>query len=125
MVRALDRFDDSRAFKAWFYTIVRNVARSHVGRDRRRAALAPITVLDTEPPAPSQVDEDAIRDAVSALEDLSPMQQACIRLCDLEGYTSAEAGAMLGVSEGTVRTHLHRGRGQLRTAMRDERGMLR
>ncbi|NKB87261.1 MAG: sigma-70 family RNA polymerase sigma factor [Acidobacteria bacterium] len=124
LVRALDRFDDARSFKTWFYTILRNVARTSVGRDRRRSALAPLTVLEEEPPAPTTLEPGDVRDVVRALEDLSPMQQASIRLCDVEGYTSGEAATMLGVSEGTVRTHLHRGRGRLRTAAHDQQGIL-
>jgi DNA-directed RNA polymerase specialized sigma24 family protein len=45
------------------------------------------------------------------------MQQACVRLCNVEGFTSIEAARMLGVSEGTVRTHLFRARSRLRAEM--------
>ena len=124
-VRALDGYDDRRPFSAWFYTIVRNVARSAISKDGRRAALAPLTLLEDEPPALPPPDPIVAGDVARAIEDLAPMQQACVRLCDLEGFTSIEAGAMLGISEGTVRTHLHRARKQLRTAMDPRRGMLR
>ncbi len=123
-VRALSDYDDRRPFSAWFYTIVRNVARTAISKDGRRAALAPLTLLEDEPPAPSPPDAIAAGDVARAIEDLAPMQQACVRLCHLEGFTSIEAGAMLGVSEGTVRTHLHRARKQLRTAMDPRQGML-
>lgn len=125
MVRALADYDDRRPFSAWFYTIVRNVARTAISKDGRRAALAPLTLLESEPPAPEPPDPIAAGDVARAIEDLSPMQQACVRLCDLEGFTSVEAGAMLGVNEGTVRTHLHRARKQLRTAMDPRQGILR
>jgi len=124
VVRALADYDDRRPFSAWFYTIVRNVARTAISKDGRRAALAPLTLLEDEPAAPAPPDPIAAADVVRAIEDLAPMQQACVRLCDLEGFTSVEAGAMLGVSEGTVRTHLHRARKQLRTAMGPQQGML-
>ena len=125
VVRALGDYDDRRPFSAWFYTIVRNVARTTIARDGRRAALAPLTLLESEPPERTPADAIAVGDVARAIEDLAPMQQACVRLCDLEGFTSGEAGSMLGVSEGTVRTHLHRARRHLRTAMESRQGMLR
>jgi RNA polymerase sigma-70 factor (ECF subfamily) len=125
MVRALGSFDDRREFAPWFYTILRNVARTTVGRRRRRAGLAPLTLLDAEPLEPPGHDPVTAGDVARALDDLAPMQQACIRLCDLEGFTSGEAAAMLGIAEGTVRTHVHRGRKQLRSVVDPERGILR
>ena len=93
--------------------IVRNVARTAISKDGRRAALAPLTLLENEPPAPTPVDPVVAGDVERAIEALAPMQQACVRLCDIEGFTSVEAARMLGIGEGTVRTHLYRARKQL------------
>ena len=123
-VRGLGGYDDRRPFSAWFYAIVRNVARTAISKDGRRAALAPLTLVDDEPPAPAVADPVLAGDIVRALDDLAPMQQACVRLCDVEGHTSVEAARMLGVSEGTIRTHLHRARGRLRGAIDPQRGAL-
>ena len=124
MVRALGDYDERRPFSAWFYTIVRNVARTAISKDGRRAALAPLTLLEQEPPAPRVADPIAAGDLERAITKLAPMQQACVRLCDFEGCTSVEAARMLGLSEGTVRTHLHRARKHLRVAIDPERGIL-
>ena len=51
-------------------------------------------------------------------------KQACLRLCDIEGFTSIEAGRMLGMGEATVRTHLHRPRRLLRGNLDPQQGML-
>lgn len=123
-VRALDSFDERRSFAAWFFTIVRNTARTAIGRDARRAAVAPFTLLETEPAESARRDSGLVLDLETALGELSPMQQAVVRLCDVEGFTSGEAGDMLGVSEGTVRTHLHRARHALRAALGPGRGRL-
>ena len=123
-VRALADYDDRRPFSAWFYAIVRNVARTAISKDGRRAALAPLTLLENEPPAPAFVDPVVAGEVERAIEALAPMQQACVRLCDIEGFTSVEAARMLGIGEGTVRTHLHRARNRLRAAMDPQQGML-
>lgn len=116
-VRHLGGFDDRRSFRAWFYTILRNTARSANSRSGRRAASVTITSLQEDPPAASSYDPLLADEIERTFEDLSPMQQACLRLCDVEGFSSVEAARMLGVSEGTVRTHLHRARKQLRLEM--------
>jgi len=114
-VRALPGYDTRRPFSPWFWSIVRNVARNAVAQDARRAALAPFTRLEQEPGSDTTHDPGTARDLDRAIEALAPMQQAVLRLCDIEGFTSVEAGSMLGISEGTVRTHLHRARHALRT----------
>jgi RNA polymerase sigma-70 factor (ECF subfamily) len=124
VVRALPQYDARRPFAAWFYAVIRNVARSAVSKDRRRAALAPFTLLEDEHAAPEGGDRFAAAAAIRAIDDLAPMQQACVRLCDLEGFTSVEAARMLGISEATVRTHVHRGRRQLRVVLRPREGIL-
>lgn len=121
-VRSLGNYDHRRSFSAWFYTIVRNVARSAINKKDRRATLAPVTPLEDEPPAPVTTDPAMLDDVQKAINALTRMQQSCVRLCDIEGFTRVEAALMLGIGEGTVRTHLHRARKQLRAAMRPERG---
>lgn len=124
VVRGLGDYDDQRPFSAWFYAIVRNAARTAISKDGRRAALAPLTLLEADVPEPVVSDPVLAGDLERAIDALAPMQQACFRLCDAEGFTSGEAAAMLGISEGTVRTHLHRARRQLQAAMSPQRGTL-
>lgn len=116
-VRALPDYDAARPFSPWFWSIVRNVARSAIARDTRRAALAPFTLLEQEPGSPRAHDPVIAADLDRAIEELAPMQQAVLRLCDIEGFTSVEAGGMLGINEGTVRSHLHRARYSLRAVI--------
>jgi RNA polymerase sigma factor (sigma-70 family) len=74
------------------------------------------------PPPPedpfSQV--DARRDVVRALADLDRKQRAAIVLTGLLGYSSEEAGQMLGMSAGSVRVLASRARSHLRDAMGEE-----
>jgi RNA polymerase sigma-70 factor, ECF subfamily len=117
LVRSLPRYDPVRPFRPWFFTIVRNTARSALAKQGRRDELAPLESYEENDLA-TQAPEPGVRaDLTGALEALAPMQRACVRLCDLEGFTSGEAAAMLGLAEGTVRTHLFRARGTLRNTL--------
>jgi RNA polymerase sigma-70 factor, ECF subfamily len=51
---------------------------------------------------------------VRALAPLSPRQRAAVVLVDLLGYSSEEAGRMLGIRAATVRTHAARAHSDLR-----------
>jgi Sigma-70, region 4 len=42
-------------------------------------------------------------------------------LCDIEGFSYQEIAATLGVKLGTVRSRIHRGRAQLRSALEHRR----
>lgn len=123
--RELRRYDPGRPFAPWYFTILRNVARNATRRDRRWNTV-PLTDeiaadqghdIDDRDVAEFDV-ADRIHDA---LDGLSPMQRACFRLTIIEGFASGEAGAMLGVSDATVRVHAHRARKALRERFAGDR----
>jgi RNA polymerase sigma factor (sigma-70 family) len=58
--------------------------------------------------------EDAV---MRALAPLSPRQRAAVVLVDLLGYSSEEAGQVLGIRAATVRTHAARAHADLRKWM--------
>lgn len=127
--RELARYDATRPFAPWFFTILRNTARNASRRDRRwqLTSLTDDIVDDARhdnTDAPDTLDRLDITDSIhAALDALSPMQRACFRLTDIEGFTGAEAAAMLGISDATVRVHAHRARRTLRARLAAERGM--
>jgi RNA polymerase sigma factor (sigma-70 family) len=59
-------------------------------------------------------DQDAV---VRSLEPLSPRQRAAVVLIDLLGYSSEEAGRMLGIRASTVRTYAERAHRDLKARM--------
>jgi RNA polymerase sigma-70 factor (ECF subfamily) len=87
----------------------------------RRAALAlrkTINLAPTEDALATVEDRDAV---VRALRDLTPDQRAAVVLTGYVGLTSEEAGALLGMRAGTVRTLGARAR----AAIREKGGELR
>jgi RNA polymerase sigma-70 factor (ECF subfamily) len=115
----LARFDQRRSFEPWFFTILRNTARNAAKSRHTRAheELTPDYAARTPGPF-----EDARRlelrvRIADAVAQLPPMQQACFRLCLVEGLTSGEAASAMGLAESTVRVHVFKARQTLQTLL--------
>ena len=72
-------------------------------------------------PAPA-ADSDTALDVTAALRGLPPDQRAALVLVDMLGYPVADAAAVLGVSEGTVKSRCARGRARLLPRLAHLRG---
>jgi len=119
-LRGLDGYDDSRPFRPWFFAIVRNAGRNAAAW-RNRWSFEPLAeTLPADQGSPlSDVEGREMRERIGeGLELLSPMQQTCFRLCDLEGFSAREVAEMLGLEDSTVRVHLFRARRKLREILR-------
>ncbi len=119
VVNTIHRFDAERPFAPWFFTILRNVARSGAMERARRLCAALDESEPDQAPTPDEVVEYLELQAKVdlELESLSGMQRACFRLCVLEGLSSNEVATALGVTDQTVRTHVFRARQSLRKAV--------
>lgn len=122
---SLGRFDRTRPFAPWFFTILRNTARNALDSRRVRAhdPLSPAYAAAGESPLESAHRRELRRAIEDAVESLPPAQRTCFRLCLIEGLTSREAASATGVAESTVRVHIFRARNTLRELLdrwRDE-----
>ncbi len=100
-------------FRAWLYRL----ATSRVNRWSRRRVVQSTAPLDEA--ALSDVDDkdpsSALNSAVrNALLDLPPRYQSVLALFYMEGMTIEEVARTLGVSPGTIKARLARGRERLR-----------
>ncbi len=119
-LRGLDGYEESRPFRPWFFTIVRNAGRN-AAVWRSRWSFEPLDdTLPTDRGSPlSDMERREVRERVDAgVELLSPMQGTCFRLCDVEGFGAREVADMLELEESTVRVHLFRARRQLREVLK-------
>lgn len=100
----------------WVTAVAINRARSRwrSGAAERRAFER---LASRQPTATS--DDPVSLDArlVEALQSLSPAQRQVAALHYLMDMSVAEVGRCLGLADGTVKTHLHRGRAALRSAL--------
>jgi RNA polymerase sigma-70 factor, ECF subfamily len=124
----LGRFHGDSSFYTWIYRIAVNLALSDRRRRRctRRLPEGPEGMAIDPPDDPGQSDpslplERAERDdrVQEALNALAPDHRAVVVLKDLDGLRYEEIAAVLGVPVGTVRSRLHRARGELRERLRD------
>ena len=65
------------------------------------------------------------RALAGALAGITDDQRAAIVLYDVEGYDYAEIAEMTGVSLGTVKSRIHRGRLALRDLLEDRMELFR
>lgn len=83
----------------------------------RRSALAAKRAIGLTRPddAITEIEEQDV--VVRALEPLTARQRAAVVLIDFMGYSSEEAGRMLGIRASTVRTHAERAHRDLKARM--------
>lgn len=119
----LDHFQGESSFYTWIYRIAVNLALS--GRRRRKPTLSlrndrdgnaidpPYDPEDSDPGARL---ERAERDRLiqDALDALAPDHRAVVVMKEYDGLRYEEIAAILGIPVGTVRSRLHRARGELR-----------
>lgn len=119
-LRAIDSYDPGRPFAPWLYQIARNVARNQIHAEAVRRA-EPLSLHEPQTGGPSPdvaAERSEIRDRVERELDLLPEQRrTAFRLVEVEGMTAAETGRLMGISPGTVRSHVHHARRQLRRAL--------
>jgi len=119
-LRAIDRYDMRRPFAPWIYQIARNVARNQLAAlTRRRTEPFSLEGPEGSDPTPDQEAERAeIRARVDErLAYLPEQRRTAFRLVDVEGMAAEEAGRIMGISPGTVRSHVHHARRALREAL--------
>ena len=110
-------------FEGWLHRITTNLFLDGVRRKQRirfdaLADDAADRVSGREPPPDRAVDERMLDgDIQAALDQLAPDFRAAVVLCDIEGLSYEEIAATLGIKLGTVRSRIHRGRAQLRSAL--------
>ncbi|MDA8236510.1 MAG: sigma-70 family RNA polymerase sigma factor [Chloroflexi bacterium] len=114
------------SFRGWLTRIAVNAAMD-LQRARRRRPVGPYPELEDDswqPPAGPDADPEAIvtasergRALATALAAIAADQRTAIVLYDVEGYDYGEIAELTGVSLGTVKSRIHRGRLALRAIL--------
>jgi RNA polymerase sigma-70 factor (ECF subfamily) len=109
-------FASEGACVAWLYRVTVNLC---VDRSRSKRTMCELPELHSnEPSAEAAVIRDEQkRRLMAALATLPPKERAAVVLREIEGLTSPEVAAILGSSDGTVRS-------QVASALKRLRGIL-
>jgi RNA polymerase sigma-70 factor (ECF subfamily) len=124
-VYAMDHIDDCRdpaRFGAWLRQVVRSIARNHLRHAtlrRTEPLLESTAVSRAESPADAAERADLAHRLLAALSVLSEDRREVVLLHDLEGWTHKEIGERMGIPAGTVRSHLHFARRELRDLLKE------
>lgn len=121
--RGLPRFEQRARFSTWLYRIAFNEAQRRLSR-RRAAPVAPdpeapdpIAAVPDSPeygPEAQALGDELMRALETALMQLPPDWRAAVVLRDIEGLSTDEAAAIVGIRPAAFKSRLHRGRMRLR-----------
>lgn len=129
--RNLRRFEGRSQFSTWLTRIVINAAlmrlrsqRAHpaTSLDQEDSEQRDLTLAGTIPdhrPSPEETyaQKESFELFQTKLEGLPPALRSAVWLRDVEGLSTEEAAEVLGLSEGTLKSQLHRARGKLADLM--------
>ena len=136
-VRNLKRFEGRSKFSTWLTRIVINASLMRLRGRRARPTISleqedpeqrdltlATRIPDATPsPEESYAQKERFEILERSLETLPPALQSAVWLRDVEGLSTAEAARTLGLSEGTLKSQLHRARGKLSALIQRGRGL--
>jgi RNA polymerase sigma-70 factor (ECF subfamily) len=132
--RSIAGFREESRFSYWLLTIAVNLCRNRLRQWKRRARNRtasidePIRCEDSEvrmeipDPSPSALDNVTARQRSAMIrEEMMSLEEefrTVLVLREMQEMSYEEIGTVLGIAAGTVKSRLHRGRGELRDRMR-------
>jgi RNA polymerase sigma-70 factor (ECF subfamily) len=130
VVRSVLGFRAEAAFGTWLHRITVNVCATTLrrrGDARARGQVAGATAF-AAPGAPDVLasaddtegrvaDRDRARRVAAAIAELPEDARTVVILRDIQGLSTKEAAAVLGISEAAVKVRLHRAHARLRTSV--------
>jgi len=118
-VSRLHQFQPGTNMGAWLFTIARNVRINDLRKDRMVATDPTSFELVIAAP-PAQEDVLVMADLRAAIARMPRQMREVMLLVGVEGLDYGEAGLVLGVNVGTVKSRLSRGRDWLAHALDPE-----
>ena len=109
------QFQGRSGFSTWLYRIAYNVFYDHVRRHKETADIDSREVLTLGTAADSSQER---MDIYSAMAMLSDSERTCLTLQLMEGQPIDRIADIMGLAQGTVKSHLFRGKQKLADYLR-------
>lgn len=110
---SLKSFRGDAEFSTWMYRIVMNLSLNRAKQQQRQVRRTVHPDAADSLPAPAEAlhagTVDTRMHVERALHELPTLQRAVVILRHLDGLSTRQVSTILNCSEGTVKTHLHRG----------------
>ena len=121
MYRSIKSFRGDAQFSTWMYRIVMNTSLNHLSKRKTKTEhevrVTEQAMVTMGADTPSHHQPDVLSHIERALHELPTLQRAVVILRHLNGLSTKQVSGILRCSEGTVKTHLHRGLKKLRTML--------
>lgn len=127
LLRTIRTFRGESKFSTWLYRVTSNMAISALRKRARRQLDVPLEVTEWQAiPAPTdpsdEIDRTLLRERLDrALLSLPAGYRAVVVLKDVYGFSLAEVGKQLGITEGAAKVRLFRARQRLKDMLREDR----
>jgi len=126
--RALSTYDEDQDFFGWLVGITRNACIDHYRRAKREKMvlsgdLGEMREIASHGPSPYGYMEAAERAKIvrQGLDELPVDLRTALIMRDLKGLSYREITVRLNISEGTVKSRIHRGRAELARRMKSHK----
>jgi RNA polymerase sigma-70 factor, ECF subfamily len=117
--RKLPEFRGDSNVGTWLYRLAMNRCLDHLKSRHTRASSATTTLDEEVMPGPRRVADGGIKrlDLERAIARLPEGARAAFVLHDVEGFQHHEVATILGISEGTSKSQVHKARLKLRALL--------
>ena len=119
--RSMKSFRGESRFSTWLYRIVTNVSFNRIAKLKSRLKHEVRVHNELMLQQADAIHPDHANDLQlhieRAIHELPTMQRAVVILRHLNGLSTKQVGGILRCSEGTVKTHLHRGLKKMKTLL--------
>lgn len=115
-----EQFQEGTNMRAWLFTILRNTYLSELRKKKREVEDAEGTLAAQLAEKPRQEGFVMLGDLKDALGKLSEDQREAIILVGASGFTYEEAGEIVGVAAGTIKSRVSRARAALADMMGED-----
>lgn len=127
-----DSYKSFAKFSTWIYTIAGNLAKNELKRKKRRKIFSLDNNIDDDESKKIQIEDksffepDRLADSnikshiiQNALLNVKPVYREVVILRDIEEFTYEEIADITGLSIGTVKSRINRGRTQLQKLLKN------